>query len=118
MPRLYLTLAVLGAVVPWIFFAQHFAAAGPSLPGFLAAGFANPAASGLTADLVITSAVFWAYLFGAGEGRRALYLIPVNLLIGLSCALPLYLYLRSRPGAAAAPSVTAGAAGAASPHVG
>ncbi len=115
MQRLYLAFAVLGAVVPWLFFAQHFAGAGPSLPGFLAAGFANPAASGLTADLVISSAVFWAYLFGAGEGRRAALLIPVNVLIGLSCALPLYLHLRSRTGTAAAPSAMAGSA---SPHVG
>jgi hypothetical protein len=103
MKNVYLGLAVLGAVVPYLFFVQHFAAAGLSLLAFIAAGFANPGASGLTADLLLSSVVFWVYLFAAGDGRRAALLIPVNLLIGLSCALPLYLYLRAR-GPAPAPA--------------
>jgi hypothetical protein len=114
MKHVYLGLAVLGAVVPYLFFLEHFATAGLNPMVFVASAFANPGAAGMTADLVLSSVVFWVFLFAAGEGRRALLLIPVNLLIGLSCALPLYLYLRSRE-RAGAPAVTAGAA---SPHVG
>lgn len=101
MKNVYLILAVLGALVPYVFFVEHFAAAGANPLALVQAAFANPGASGATADLLISSLVFWVFLFAAGEGRRAALLIPVNLLIGLSCALPLYLYLRSRhPGAA------------------
>jgi len=114
MKNVYLGLAVLGAVVPYLFFLEHFASAGLNPLVFVAAGFANPAAAGLTADLVLSSLVFWVFLFAAGEGRRAAFLIPINLLIGLSCALPLYLYLRSRETSAAPAQRT----GAASPHAG
>lgn len=102
MKNVYLLLAVLGAVLPYAFFLRHFADAGVALPAFLAAVFANPAAAGAMTDLVVSSVVFWVWLLAAGEGRRLGYLIPVNLLIGLSCALPLYLYLRARGGAAVA----------------
>ncbi len=50
MKTLYLVLAVVGAAVPYVFFIQHFSSEGVSLPGFVAALFANPAASGFTSD--------------------------------------------------------------------
>ena len=112
MKHVYLGLAVLGAVVPYFFFWQHFALAGLNPMALVVSGFSNPGAAGLTADLLVSSLVFWVYLFANGEGRRAELLIPVNLLVGLSCALPLYLYLRSRSRAPAP------AAGVASPRVG
>jgi len=86
MKNVYLVLAVVGAVLPYVFFLQHFAAAGVGLPAFLAAVFANPAAAGAAADLVTSSVVFWVVLFATGDG---------------ACALPLWLYLRARDGQAA-----------------
>ena len=118
MQRIYLALAVLGAVVPWVFFAQHFGAEGPSLLTFLSGAFANPVASGLTADVVISSVVFWGYLLARGEGRRATFLVPINLLIGLSCALPLYLYLRARGGGRGRKPLPHETERTVSPHVG
>lgn len=110
MKNVYLVLAILGAVVPYMFFVPHIAAAGPDPAAFVAAAFATLVAGGLAADLVISSVVFWVYLFANGEGSRAAWLIPVNLLIGLSCALPLYLYLRAQSAApAAAPARPQGA---------
>jgi hypothetical protein len=100
MKTVYLSLAVLGTVVPYAFFLQHFAVAGLSPLAFVAAGFANPGAAGLTSDLLVSSLVFWVYLFANGEARRAALLIPLNLLVGLSCALPFYLYLRARAASA------------------
>ena len=96
MKTVYLTLAVAGAVIPYLFFLEHFATAGLDPIAFVASGFANPGAAGLTADLLLASLAFCVYV----EGRRAAFLIPITLLVGLSCALPLYLYLRARDAAA------------------
>jgi Na+/proline symporter len=46
MKAVYLALAIAGALIPYLFFAQHIAAQGTSLPDFVAALFANPAAGG------------------------------------------------------------------------
>ena len=97
MKCLYLILAIIGAVVPYIFFVQHFANEGLGLLGFVTALFANPAASGFTADLLITSFVFWIMMFyeqRKGNGPSPFVFIILNLFIGLSCALPAYLYAR------------------------
>ena len=99
MKTLYLILAIVGAVVPYIFFIQHFSGEGIGLVGFVRALFANPAASGFTADLLITSSVFWIFMFQQnkrGKGPRPVIFIVLNLLIGLSCAFPAYLYARER----------------------
>jgi hypothetical protein len=97
MKRLYLILAILGAVVPYLFFVQHFIAQGLSPGSFLVAPFANPVAGGFTADLLISSFVFWIFMFyrrRQDKGPNPLIFILLNLLIGLSCALPAYLYAR------------------------
>ena len=97
MRLLYLVIAVVGAVVPYVFFVQHFATEGIDLIGFLAAVFANPAASGFSSDLLITSSVFWIAMFHQrqrGKGPNPILFIVLNVLIGLSCALPAYLYAK------------------------
>jgi hypothetical protein len=93
--KIYLILAFGGAIVPYIFFVQHFADAGLHLGGFMAAVFANPAAGGFTADLLISSLVFWIAMYhrqSLGKGPKPLFFIILNITIGLSCALPAYLY--------------------------
>jgi len=92
--KLYLGLAFAGAIVPYIYFIQHFSNTGFGLSDFLAAVFANPAAGGFTADLLISSFVFWIAMFhrrSLGKGPKPLLFIVLNLTIGLSCALPAYL---------------------------
>jgi Protein of unknown function DUF2834 len=93
MKKAYLIAAIVGAVVPFIFFLQFFSEMGADLGTFVAGLFANGAAGGFAADLLITSTVFWAYMFARSEGPRPWPYVAVNLLIGLSCALPLYLYM-------------------------
>jgi hypothetical protein len=93
---LYLSLAAIGALLPWLFFLQFFRVEG--LAGdFVGALFVNGAAGGFTTDLLISSVVFWVFLFAearrCGVARPWLYVL-VNLLIGLSCALPLFLWAR------------------------
>lgn len=99
MRRFYLILAILGAVLPYAFFVQHISSEGGSLVRFVAAVFANPAAGGFTADLLFSSVVFWIFMFHQGkhaDNPRPLIFIVLNLLIGLSCAFPAYLYARER----------------------
>ncbi len=96
MKRIYLVLAVAGAVLPYVFFIDFIADAGLDLPAFAAALFVNGAAGGFTADLLISSIAFWVYLFSRADGPRPWLYIALNLLIGLSCALPAYLYAVSR----------------------
>ena len=93
MKQLYLILAVVGAIVPYLFFYEFIVAEGLNLPAFMAALFANGAAGGFTADILISSVVFWIFLFNRTEGPRPWLFIVLNLTIGLSCALPAYLYV-------------------------
>jgi hypothetical protein len=98
MKRLYLVLAIVGAVMPYFFFGQYIISNGVDLPGFVSALFATPPASGFTSDLLITSFVFWAMMLyerKQGKGPSPIIFIVLNLLIGLSCAFPAYLYARS-----------------------
>ncbi len=96
MRHLYLVLAIAGAVVPYIFFLQFFAQEGMALSGFVGGLFANGAAGGFAADVLISSAVFWLYMFSRSDGPSPWPFVVVNLLIGLSCALPAYLWATSR----------------------
>lgn len=93
MKTTYLLLAIAGAILPYVFFIDFFVAEGMALPTFLSALFVNGAAGGATADLLVSSAVFWVYLLASGAQRTWLYIL-VNLAIGLSCALPLWLFMR------------------------
>ena len=93
----YLLLAIAGTVVPYVFFLQHFQSAGFGLLTFVQAVFANGAASGFGADLIISSFVFWVAMFrerALHAGPQPILFIALNLLIGLSCALPAWLYAR------------------------
>ncbi len=93
----FLILAVVGAVVPYIFFIQHFQVSGFGLGSFVGALFVNGAAGGFSADLLISSLVFWVVMFESRmrvTGPSPWPFLAVNLLIGLSCALPLYFAMR------------------------
>lgn len=93
----YLLLAILGAAIPIAFFAAFAADQGINLVAFVAALFVNGAAGGFTADLLISSFVFWIYMFSnQKDGPKPWAFIALNLCIGLSCALPAYLWARTR----------------------
>jgi hypothetical protein len=97
MRTLYLVMAIVGALVPYAFFVQHFASEGLALPDFVSALFANPAAGGFTADLLLCSLVFWIAMIHqrrAADAPSPWLFVVLNLTIGLSCALPAYLYAR------------------------
>ena len=101
MKALYLGLAVVGAIVPYAFFLTHIQAVGFDPMNFLSAMFANAVAGGLMSDLTLSSFVFWIWLVHSGAKRPWLF-VALNLCIGLSCALPAYLYARERERASTA----------------
>ena len=97
MKNLYLVLAIVGAIVPYVFFMGFFQSEGMALGTFVEALFVNGAAGGFSADLLFTSFVFWLFMFmqaKSDSGPKPYLFIALNLLIGLSCALPAYLYAR------------------------
>ena len=100
MKKAYLTLAVIGAIVPYIFFFQFIQAEGFNIPSFVSSLFVNGAAGGFSADLLLSSFIFWLFMFQelrkANNPKPYLFII-LNLTIGLSCALPAYLYAREKP---------------------
>jgi hypothetical protein len=95
MKNLYLFAAVIGTVIPYVFFINFFIAEGVVPATFVAGLFANGAAGGFAADIFISSAIFWCYLLHNKVPRIGVYIF-LNLSIGLSCALPLYLYMKTR----------------------
>ena len=95
--NLYMLLALLGAIVPFIFFIEFIQQNGLDLVAFSEAAYDNGAAAGLTSDLLISSVVFWIAaieLWRRDRGPAPWVFILVNLVIGLSFALPLYLFVR------------------------
>lgn len=97
MRALYLFLAVLGAVLPYFFFLRLFAEPGATLDDFVRQLLVTDPAKGFTADLLVSSAVFWIWSFREARVRAMRHwwaYVVVNLTIGLSCALPLFLFFR------------------------
>ena len=99
MKKLYLFLAIIGAIIPYLFFFQFIQAEGVNIPAFISALFVNGAAGGFSADLLLASFIFWLFLFQEAKesaGPKPHLFIVFNLTIGLCCALPAYLYARER----------------------
>ena len=93
----YLVLAVIGCY-PWFYFFTWFQENGWSIMDMVDAWHANAAASGLVWDLTIAAAALTLWVVAESVARRhwaGLWAIPATFGIGVSCGLPLYLYLRS-----------------------
>lgn len=98
--RLWLALALWGAVHPMVYFLRWLWANGWDLPGLIDAWFVSDATRGLTWDLTIAAITLTLWILAEVAVRRnwaALLAIPATFGIGLSCGLPLYLWFRSRP---------------------
>ena len=97
MKNIYLILAIVGAVIPYVFFIGFFRSEGVDLVAFVGGLFTNGAAGGFSADLLIASFVFWLFMFSRQtEGPKPWLFIALNLTIGLSCALPAYLWANEK----------------------
>ncbi|MDR1045535.1 MAG: DUF2834 domain-containing protein [Candidatus Adiutrix sp.] len=93
----YLGLAFVGAVAPYSFMGQFLLTHGLNIAEFKSQLAASPISSFMGAAFVIASVV--TLFFVLGEGRRlkmkGLWLpLLATVAVGVSCGLPLFLYLR------------------------
>jgi hypothetical protein len=96
-----LALAVWGTIHPMYYFVAWFNANTWDIMAMVDAWHANAATSGLVWDLTIAAVTLtiWAiYEAFSRKNYLSLLAVPATFMIGVSCGLPLYLYLRSRPG--------------------
>ena len=99
MRLIYLALAVWGAIHPMYWFATHMRETRTGLSGLIDAWYVNASTTGLTWDLTIAAVALTVWVLAETWTRRAwlnLVAIPATFGIGVSCGLPLYLFLRSR----------------------
>ncbi|MDD7970228.1 DUF2834 domain-containing protein [Roseinatronobacter alkalisoli] len=97
---IYLAMAIWGAVHPMYWFITWFTQNEWSLMAMVDAWHANAATSGLVWDLTIAALALTLFVLVETWQRRrfsGLLAIPATFCIGVSCGLPLYLFLRTRP---------------------
>ena len=97
---IYLALAIWGAIHPMYYFISWFNENGYDIMAMVDAWHVNAATSGLTWDLTIAAVSLTVFIIAEVAVRRnwiSLIAIPATFCIGVSCGLPLYLFLRSRP---------------------
>lgn len=97
--NLYLVLAILGLILPYWFFFKFLNANGLNISLLIQQLFANDISTFFAIDLILSTVVFW--IFMASEAAKLqmnnswLYILA-SLVVGLSFALPLFLYFRER----------------------
>ena len=97
--NIFLILAIIAFIVPYYFFLQIPSEGGLNLSLLLQPFFANGFMKGAAMDLTISVIVFWVFAFLEANRlnmKNAWVYVLATLLVGLSFALPLFLYFRER----------------------
>src|SRR5262245_37035998 len=96
---IYLALAFIGLLVPYYFFFKFLNGNGFDIALLLHQLFANDVSTFFAVDLIISVIVFWIYMVAEANKLQMknwwLYVLA-SLAVGLSFALPLFLYFRER----------------------
>jgi phosphoglycerol transferase MdoB-like AlkP superfamily enzyme len=96
---IYFIFAVLGLVLPYYFLISFLSENGLNLALIIQELFANKISTFFAIDLIISIIVFWFYLYHEATTRKMknwwVYILA-SLTVGLSFALPLFLYFRER----------------------
>ena len=97
--NIYLILAIIGFIAPYYFFLQVSPESMFNITALIQPLFANNLLRGLAVDLTVSLLVFWFFMFSEASKLQMktswLYFLA-TLLVGLSFALPLFLYFRER----------------------
>ncbi len=105
MQWLYLVVAILGAALPLSQLIPFLAQNGLDVPLLFRQLFQTHAAAFFGLDVVVSSVALWLFIFSEGRRLRMknlrLYVL-CNLAVGVSLALPLFLFFRERNVRAAA----------------
>ena len=99
MRRPYLLLALIGAVLPYSQFLPWLAEHGPNIRLLFTELFSTRAGAFFGFDVLVSAVVLIVFIRREGARRkmRILWLpIAATCLVGVSCGLPLFLYLRER----------------------
>jgi len=99
MRPVFLLLAIWGAVHPMYYFVTWFQSEGWDVMRMIDAWHANAASSGLVWDLTIAATALTVWIIAEVSKTKnwiGLIAIAATIAIGVSCGLPLYLYLRGR----------------------
>lgn len=97
---IYLALAVWGTLHPMYWFFVYMRETGSGLSGLVNAWHFNASTTGLVWDLTIAAISLTIWILIETWVRKnwfALIAIPATFCIGVSCGLPLYLFLRAKP---------------------
>ncbi len=81
------------------YFLSYMAQEGTGLSGLIDAWYVNGSSHGLVWDLTIAAIALTVWILGEVWARRdwlGLIAIPATFCIGVSCGLPLYIFLRMR----------------------
>ena len=96
---LYLAAAILGTLLPLSQLVPFLAAHGADAPLFFGQLFQTHVSAFFGADVIVSSLALWLFVFSEGRRRGmknlGLYVV-CNLAVGVSLALPLFLFFRER----------------------
>ena len=95
--QIYLLLAILGTIFPYYFLISFLARYGLDFELIWQQLFVNQMGAFFLMDVLITSLVLWVFIFAEGNrlGMRHLWAYVIaNLTVGVSLALPLFLFYR------------------------
>ncbi|MFT4716164.1 MAG: hypothetical protein ACI861_000731 [Paracoccaceae bacterium] len=98
--KIYLALAIIGSIIPMLPFVPWISENGIEIASLISALKANGATEGLAYDLLTSALTLNVWILAETYVRKdywVLLCIPATYLIGVSCALPLFLFLRTRP---------------------
>lgn len=98
MKLFYLVLAIIGAITPYAVYFGYLEWV-PGSSSALSLAWGNPIAAATLADFAIACIAFWPFVFTESRRlnmRHAWFYILTNIFIGLSFALPAFLYMRER----------------------
>ncbi|MDJ0753230.1 MAG: DUF2834 domain-containing protein [Ardenticatenaceae bacterium] len=96
---LYLILCIFGTILPYGSFLRFLQQHGLDISLFIEQMFATPIAAFFSWDVIVSSLVVWVLVFTEGPRRGMSNLwvyVLANLAVGVSLALPLFLFMRER----------------------
>jgi hypothetical protein len=96
---LYLLLCIAGTILPYSQFLPFLTEHGFDPRLLLEQMFANRISAFFGLDVIVSSVVLWAFVFSEGPRRKMSHLwvyLFCNLIVGVSLAFPLFLYMRER----------------------
>jgi hypothetical protein len=97
--RIYFLLCLVGTFLPYSQFAPFLLDEGFAPQLFIEQLFANRISSFFAMDLLVSSLVFWTFIYVEGRRLKMQHLwvyVASNFVVGISLGLPLFLWMRQR----------------------